>query len=64
MNFGMRHRAAYAISEDTDALAIVVSEEHHTISVFINGDIKKNLTLVELRSHILEYLDSDYNKKT
>ena len=64
MSFGMRHRAAYGISEDTDALAIVISEEHNTISVFINGDIKKNLSIVELRSHIVEYLESDYEKKS
>jgi DNA integrity scanning protein DisA with diadenylate cyclase activity len=64
MSFGMRHRAAYAISEDTDALAIVISEEHNTISIFINGDINKNLTIVELRSHIVEYLESDYEKKS
>ena len=63
MNFGMRHRAAYAISEDTDALAIVISEEHNTLSLFLNGNIKKNLTSVKLRSHIVEYLDGDYNKK-
>ena len=48
---------------DTDALAIVISEEHNTLSLFLNGNIKKNLTSVKLRSHIVEYLDGDYNKK-
>ena len=40
MNFGLRHRAAYGISQDTDALAIVISEEHKTVSVFQDGDIR------------------------
>lgn len=59
MNFGLRHRAAFGISEDTDALAIVISEEHGTISTFLDGKISSDLSIVNLRSIINEYLETD-----
>ena len=63
MNFGLRHRAAYGISQDTDALAIVISEEHKTVSVFQDGDIKTKISIVQLRSEILNYLEVDGKSK-
>ena len=42
-DLGMRHRAGVGISERSDAIAIIVSEEHGTISVAIDGMIKRNL---------------------
>ena len=62
MDFGLRHRAAFGISEDTDALAIVVSEEHGTISTFLDGNINSNLSVVDLRSKINEYLETESKK--
>ena len=59
MNFGLRHRAAFGISEDTDALAVVISEEHGTISTFLDGKISSDLSIVNLRSIINEYLETD-----
>ncbi|MBQ6732036.1 MAG: diadenylate cyclase CdaA [Paludibacteraceae bacterium] len=47
--FGLRHRAALGISEKTDALAIVVSEETGSISVAQQSVIQHNLTIDELR---------------
>ena len=63
MNFGLRHRAAFGISEDTDALAIVISEEHGTISTFLDGKISSDLSIVNLRSIINEYLETDNEMK-
>ena len=63
MNFGLRHRAAYGISQDTDALAIVISEEHKTVSVFQDGDMKTKISIVQLRSEILNYLEVDNKPK-
>ncbi len=48
-NFGMRHRAAVGISEATDAVVVVVSEETGNISFVQNGEIKKINSITELR---------------
>lgn len=50
---GSRHRAAIGISQVTDALTLVVSEETGTISVAVNGIMLK----LDNRDSIMEYLD-------
>ena len=47
---GLRHRAAMGISEETDAVAIVVSEETGSISVAIKGRFRLRLSAEELES--------------
>ena len=49
---GTRHRAALGISEQSDAIVIVVSEESRAISVAHEGDIKRGLSLDDLRTEI------------
>ncbi|MBI5537449.1 MAG: TIGR00159 family protein [Deltaproteobacteria bacterium] len=51
--FGSRHRAAIGITEETDAVVIVVSEERATISFCFNGNIVTNLDPDELRTTLL-----------
>jgi diadenylate cyclase len=46
---GSRHRAALGITEENDAVAIVVSEETGIISLVMNGDIEGALTADQLR---------------
>lgn len=47
---GLRHRAAMGISQESDAIAIVVSEETGRISVAIKGDFRLRLSAEELES--------------
>ena len=51
--FGSRHRAAIGITEETDAVVVVVSEERATISFCFNGNIVTNLDPEELRTTLL-----------
>ncbi len=50
--YGMRHRAAASITADTDADAIVVSEETGNISFVTNGDLKTMTSMSELKLSI------------
>lgn len=47
-HLGMRHRAAIGITEQSDSLAIIVSEETGGISIAHEGQIRVNLTIEEL----------------
>ncbi len=47
-NYGMRHRAAVGITENTDALAITVSEQTGAVSLTIHGEINANLSKDQL----------------
>ena len=53
---GTRHRAAIGISEETDAIAIIVSEETGRISIAVNGNLNYNLSLEDAKMLILEEL--------
>ncbi len=54
--FGTRHRAAIGISNETDALAVVVSEETGTISVAFDGKLERNLDAKNLRNTLYQHL--------
>jgi len=47
---GTRHRAGIGITEDTDAVSVIVSEETGTISLAISGEITRNYSGDELRN--------------
>ncbi len=49
---GTRHRAAIGISEQSDAIVIVVSEETRAISVVIEGEIRRGLALDDVTTEL------------
>ena len=53
---GTRHRAALGVAEETDAIALVVSEETGRISIACDNYLHYNLTLEEFRERLLEEL--------
>jgi len=53
---GTRHRAALGVAEETDAIALVVSEETGRISIACDNYLHYNLTIDEFRSMLLEEL--------
>jgi uncharacterized protein (TIGR00159 family) len=56
---GTRHRAAVGITEETDAVVVVISEETASISFVMSGEIVQNLTAPRLREVLGEVLSSD-----
>jgi diadenylate cyclase len=54
--FGTRHRAALGITEETDAVAVVVSEETRVISVAFDGQVVRDLDAKGLRNTLYRYL--------
>ena len=56
---GTRHRAAIGMSEMSDAVSIIVSEETGHISVSINGQIDRGLTDERLKNKLLSELNFD-----
>ena len=55
-SFGLRHRAAIGLTENTDAVVLVVSEETGQMSVVANGKVMHNLSGQELRNRLNTYL--------
>lgn len=53
---GTRHRAAVGITEETDAVVVVVSEETATISVVMGGELTRGLDAPELRVVLRDYM--------
>ncbi|MGD0164479.1 MAG: diadenylate cyclase CdaA [Candidatus Sulfotelmatobacter sp.] len=49
---GTRHRAGIGITEETDAIAVIVSEESGAISMAVGGKIERDLTVEQLRERL------------
>jgi len=62
-DLGTRHRAAIGITEDTDAVAVVVSEETGLISFVQRGEIRRGLDATQLRAAILGALEASARRE-
>ena len=62
-HYGMRHRAAIGLSEDTDADVIVVSEESGGVRFVRNGEAKEVDTIAELRELLGSALSTEKDKE-
>ena len=54
--FGTRHRAALGLSEESDAIIIVVSEERHDVSLVYHSRLYRDLSKEELFSKVKEFI--------
>jgi diadenylate cyclase len=55
-NYGLRHRAAIGMTEVTDSVVLIVSEETGQTSLAINGILYNNLSRTELKQQLRAYL--------
>jgi diadenylate cyclase len=63
-SLGSRHRAAIGMSENSDAITVVVSEETGTISVAENGELKRGFTRDSLKKYLRGALIPERSAKT
>ncbi len=63
-NVHMRHRAALGVSETSDAVVVIVSEETGTISLAMNGKLNRGLKSDSLRSKLLEAYGVNSGKRS
>jgi diadenylate cyclase len=61
---GTRHRAAMGISEESDAVSVVVSEETGAISLAVNGQLTRGLDPEQLKKNLLGLFKAEGTKST
>ncbi|MCS7215355.1 MAG: diadenylate cyclase CdaA [Thermodesulfovibrio sp.] len=61
--YGTRHRAALGITEETDAVAVIISEETGAISLAVNGQLESNLDMEKLRQKLTNLFTTEREKK-
>lgn len=62
-NLGLRHRAGLGLTEQSDAVIVIVSEETGQVSICQNGIIERNLNVENFRRRLSELLIREKNEK-
>jgi diadenylate cyclase len=60
---GTRHRAGIGLSEETDAVVIIISEETGSIATAVDGTLEKNVDMGSLRDFLTEMFTSSKGRK-
>ncbi len=60
---GTRHRAAIGITEETDAVVVIVSEETGSVSIAVGGEITRHLTSSELKRALRSFLEPEAQRR-
>ena len=60
---GTRHRAGVGISEATDSMTVIVSEETGKISIAYEGELERNLNADEVKEKMRQLLNEEDNSK-
>jgi len=55
-DLGTRHRAAIGMSEQSDAIIVVTSEETGTVSIAVGGELIRDFSEAELREKLIDYI--------
>ena len=63
-SMGLRHRAALGIAEETDAIAVVISEETGIVSLAYDGRIDKYVPLDELQGKLLSFYQTEQPQRS
>ena len=63
-DFGTRHRAGIGITEETDAISLIVSEKDGRISLAVSGKITTNLTPPEVREMLIVIAKREGKRKS
>ena len=63
-SMGLRHRAALGVAEETDAIAVVISEETGIVSLAYDGKLDKYVPLDELQTKLASYFLPDETQKS
>ncbi|MBI5026699.1 MAG: TIGR00159 family protein [Nitrospirae bacterium] len=61
--FGTRHRAGIGLTEETDAVAIIISEETGSIATAVGGKLEKNVDMGSLRDFLTDAFAAPKEKK-